>query len=212
MSLLRFAARTMLASFFVVNGVKALRNPESLVPATEPIAKAFLPLAEKTLPPQAAAYLPEDAKGLVKLTALAQIAGGISLATGLGRRVGALVLAVSMVPQLVDSAPFGPSGDGERTGDFVRDLALTGGVLLASGDTEGQPTLAYKAKTRAEMLGREAEHTKAAVVREAEHTKAAVVREAERTKKSLQREGKRAARKAKKVASKAGKTIEGALK
>jgi uncharacterized membrane protein YphA (DoxX/SURF4 family) len=201
MSLLRFAARTMLASFFVVNGVKALRNPESLVPATEPIAKAFLPLAEKTLPPQAAAYLPEDAKGLVKLTALAQIAGGISLATGLGRRVGALVLAVSMVPQLVDSAPFGPSGDGERTGDFVRDLALTGGVLLASGDTEGQPTLAYKAKTRAEMLGREAEHTKAAVVREAE-----------RTKKSLQREGKRAARKAKKVASKAGKTIEGALK
>jgi uncharacterized membrane protein YphA (DoxX/SURF4 family) len=201
MSLLRFAARTMLASFFVVNGVKALRNPESLVPATEPIAKAFLPLAEKTLPPQAAAYLPEDAKGLVKLTALAQIAGGISLATGLGRRVGALVLAISMVPQLVDSAPFGPSGDGERTGDFVRDLALTGGVLLASGDTEGQPTLAYKAKTRAEMLGREAEHTKAAVVREAE-----------RTKKSLQREGKRAARKAKKVASKAGKTIEGALK
>lgn len=201
MSLLRFAARTMLASFFVVNGVKALRNPESLVPATEPIAKTFLPLAEKTLPPQAAAYLPEDAKGLVKLSGLAQIAGGLSLATGLGRRVGALVLAVSMVPTLVDSAPFGPSGDGERTGDFVRDLALTGGVLLAVGDTEGQPTLAYKAKTRAEMLGREAEHTKAAVAREAE-----------RTKKSLQREGRRAARKAKKVASKATKTIEGALK
>ena len=132
---------------------------------------------------------------------LAQIAGGLSLATGLGRRVGALVLAVSMVPTLVDSAPFGPSGDGERTGDFVRDLALTGGVLLAAGDTEGQPTLAYKAKTRAEMLGREAEHTKAAVAREAE-----------RTKKSLQREGRRAARKAKKVASKATKTIEGALK
>ena len=40
----------------------------------------------------------------------------------------------------------------------------------------------------------------------------AVAREAERTKKSLQREGRRATRKAKKVASKATKTIEGALK
>ena len=53
MSLLRFAARTMLASFFVVNGIQALRDPEPLVAATEPLAKQFLPLAEKTLPPQA---------------------------------------------------------------------------------------------------------------------------------------------------------------
>ncbi|MFT3862533.1 DoxX family protein [Micropruina sp.] len=200
MSLLRFAARTMLASFFVMSGVKTLRDPASLVPATEPIAKTFLPLAEKTLPPQAAAYLPEDAKGLVKLTALAQIVGGVSLATGIGRRTGAAVLAVSMLPQLIASAPFGPSGDREGSGDFLRDVALTGGVLLASGDTEGQPNLAYRAKTRAEALSREAEHTKAAVAREAA-----------RTKKSLQREGKKAARQAKKFASKATKTVEGAL-
>ena len=107
MSLLRFAARTMLASFFVVNGIKALRDPEPLVSATEPIANTFLPLAEKTLPPQAAAYLPEDAKGLVKVSAVAQILGGVSLATGLGRRLGAAVLAVSMVPELLASNPFG---------------------------------------------------------------------------------------------------------
>ena len=200
MSLLRFAARTMLASFFVINGIRALRDPEPLVSATEPIAKTFLPLAEKTLPPQAAAYLPEDAKGLVKLSALAQIVGGLSLATGIGRRLGAGVLAVSMAPQLLASSPFGSSSDQDSTNDFLRNIALTGGVLLAAGDTEGQPNLAYRAKSRAEALGREAEHTKAAVAREAA-----------RTKKTLGREGKRAARRAKSVAHKAPKTIEGAL-
>ena len=201
MSLLRFAARTMLASFFVVNGISTLRDPQPLVSATEPLAKAFLPLAEKTLPPQAAAYLPEDAKGLVKLTALAQIVGGLSLATGIGRRLGAGALALSMVPQLLASNPFGSSSGQGAKNDFLRNVALTGGALLASGDTEGQPNLAYRAKSRAESLGRGAEHTKAAVAREAV-----------RTKKTLEREGKRAARRAKSVAHRATKTIEGALK
>ena len=82
-----------------------------------------------------------------------------------------------------------------------RNLALTGGVLLASADTEGHPDLAWRAKSRPKAIGREAEHTKAALSREAAHTKA-----------SLTRGGKRAARKAKKVAAKASKAVEGALK
>ncbi len=205
MSLLRFAARTMLASFFVVNGVKAMRDPEPLVGATEPLANTFLPLAEKTLPAQAAAYLPEDAKGLVRLTGLAQVVGGLSLATGIGRRFGAAALAVSMVPQLLASNPF--TGDSEGAGKdvFLRNIALTGSVVLAAQDTEGRPDLAWRAKNRAELLGREAEHTKATISREAAHAKA-----------NLTRGGKRAARKAKKVAAKATKTatktLEGALK
>jgi len=203
MSLLRFAARTMLASFFVVSGVKALRDPDPLIPATEPLAKAFLPLAEKSLPPEAAAYLPEDARGLVRLSGLAQVVGGLSLATGIARRAGALALAASMLPHLVASNPFGAGADDGPANKELwwRNLALTGGVLLASADTEGHPDLAWRAKSRAKALGREAEHTKAALTREAAHTKA-----------SLTRKGKRAARKAKKVAAKASKAVEGALK
>lgn len=203
MSLLRFAARTMLASFFVVNGVKALRDPEPLVAATEPIARTALPLAEKSLPPQVAAYLPEDAKGLVRLSGVAQIVGGISLATGIGRRLGAAALAVSMLPQLLASNPFKaePEDRSAAREQFLRNLALTGGVLLASADTEGRPDLAWLTKARADALSREAHHTKAALAREAARTKA-----------TLAREGKRAARKAKRVAKDATRTIEGALK
>lgn len=217
MSLLRFAARTMLASFFVVNGVKAMRDPGPLVAATEPLARTVLPLAEKTLPSQAAAYLPEDAKGLVRLTGLAQVVGGLSLATGIGRRLGAVALAVSMAPQLLASNPF--TGNSDEDGgvggvkeSFLRNIALTGGVLLAAQDTEGRPDLAWRAKNRAELLSREAGHTKAAISREAAHTKATLSREAAHAKAGLAREGKRAARKAKKVAGKATRTIEGALK
>lgn len=201
MSLLRFAARSMLASFFVVNGVKALRDPDPLVPATEPLVKQFLPLAEKTLPPQAAAYLPEDARGVVRLSGIAQIVGGVCLATGLFRRVGALALAGSMVPQLLATNPLGSTAEHANTEIFLRNVALTGGVLLAAADTEGQPSLANKAKIKAEALGREAEHTKAAVAREAA-----------RAQKTLAKETKRAVRKGKKMADQAGKSIEGALK
>lgn len=205
MSLLRFAARTMLASFFVVNGVKAMRDPDPLMGATEPLARTFLPLAEKTLPPQAVAYLPEDAKGLVRLTGLAQVVGGLSLATGIARRFGAAALAVSMVPQLLASNPFTGDSEGAGKDQFLRNIALTGSVVLAAQDTEGRPDLAWRAKNRAELLGREAEHTKATLSREAAHAKA-----------NLTRGGKRAARKAKKVAAKATKTatktLEGALK
>ena len=50
MSLLRFAGRTMLASFFVVQGAKAVINPEPLVADADPLAKAFVPLAQKVAP------------------------------------------------------------------------------------------------------------------------------------------------------------------
>ena len=43
MTLLRAVARTMLASYFVSSGIKAIRDPEALVPAAEPLAD---PLAQ----------------------------------------------------------------------------------------------------------------------------------------------------------------------
>jgi uncharacterized membrane protein YphA (DoxX/SURF4 family) len=147
MSLLRFAARTMLASVFIVNGLKAFRDPGPLTAANEPLANVVLPLAEKALPRQVAAYLPEDAAGFVRLTGLAQVIGGLSLATGIGRRIGAGVLAATMVPGLLAKK--------DAPSDLLADLALTGSVLLASADTEGRPNLAWRARTQKATLERE---------------------------------------------------------
>ncbi|QLQ15843.1 MAG: DoxX family membrane protein [Micropruina sp.] len=191
MSLLRFAARTMLASFFVVNGVKSFRDPEPLVPAAEPIADKVLPLAEQVLPPAAAAYLPEDTKGLVRLSGLAQILGGISLATGIGRRLGAGVLAVSMLPHIVAGNPL-KAPAAERSAAraiLLRNVALTGGVLLAAQDTEGLPSLGWRARAQKEAMEKGAERLKAQIARDAA----------------------KAAKKAKSVARSAGKSIESAL-
>ena len=191
MSLLRFAARSMLASFFVVNGLKAFRDPEPLVAAAEPVAKTFVPLLERTLPPQAAAYLPEDTKGFVRLNGIVQVIGGISLATGIARRLGAGILALTMVPHLMASNPR-KAAAGQRdalVSILLRNVALTGGVLLAAQDTEGRPNLMWRARTQKEALEREAERTKAAIIRDA----------------------RKAAGKAKSVAVSAKKSIESAL-
>ena len=76
MSLLRFVARSMLASYFVLNGVKAFRDPESQVAAAEPIVDKLMPLATSALPRQVSVYLPEDATGFVKCTGAVKDAAG----------------------------------------------------------------------------------------------------------------------------------------
>lgn len=169
MTLLRFVARSMLASYFIVNGVKALREPENQAAAAEPIARKVLPLAQSVLPKQAAVYLPQDTTGLVKCTGVAQIVGGLSLATGLGRRIGAGVLAATMVPYVVTSNPMKVAAAERATAQslLTKNVALLGGVLLAAQDTEGKPNLAWRARLQKQALAREAARTKVRLQREA---------------------------------------------
>src|SRR4051794_12733033 len=106
MTLLRAVARTMLASYFVVSGVKAIKDPAPLVPAAEPLADRFVPLVKQYAPEQFANLIPEDAATLVRVNGAAQVLGGLALATGKGRRMGALLLAASILPSTVAKHPF----------------------------------------------------------------------------------------------------------
>ena len=101
MTLLRAIPRTMLASYFVVAGVRALRDPEALVPAAEPLVDRVVPVVKQYSPEQVAGYVPENAVTLVRINGIAQVVGGAALATGKGRRLGALLLAGSLVAGLV---------------------------------------------------------------------------------------------------------------
>ncbi|HEX5384762.1 MAG TPA: DoxX family protein, partial [Propionibacteriaceae bacterium] len=67
MSLLRAIPRTMLASYFVAAGIRAIRDPESLVPAAEPLVDRVVPLVKEYTPEQVAGYVPENTVTLVRL-------------------------------------------------------------------------------------------------------------------------------------------------
>jgi uncharacterized membrane protein YphA (DoxX/SURF4 family) len=136
----------MLASFFVVNGVNAVRKPDAYVSEAEPVTSRLVPLVQRVIPPTAAVHLPEETRAWVRIVGGAQIAGGAMLASGLGRRCGAGILAATMVPHVVASNPLAsPASERrERASNLLRNVALLGGVLLAAFDTEGKPGIAWR--------------------------------------------------------------------
>ncbi|SMO51585.1 DoxX family membrane protein [Propioniciclava tarda] len=154
MNLLRGAGRAMMATYFIANGVKALRDPDALVPATEPIAQRFVPFAQKTLPEAVSAYVPEDTRSLVRLGGVASIAGGLGMATGIAPRGGGVLAAASMLPHLVAADPRQASDRRGAMTDFFGKLAIAGAALVVSQDTRGRPSLLWRAGDSAARLGR----------------------------------------------------------
>jgi uncharacterized membrane protein YphA (DoxX/SURF4 family) len=149
----------MLASYFVAAGIKAIRDPESLVPAAEPLVDRVVPLVKEYTPEQVAGFVPENTVTLVRINGIAQVVGGAALATGKGRRLGALLLAGSLIPSTIAKHPFWTVQDPEervqeRT-HFLKNISLLGGVLLASQDTEGKPSLAWRAQKGGESIAKE---------------------------------------------------------
>ena len=96
----------------------------------------------------------------VRINGAAQLVGGIALATGKGRRLGALLLAGSLLPSTIAKHPFWTVQDPEERAQdrshFLKNFSLLGGVLLAAQDTEGRPSLAYRAHKGGEALAKDA--------------------------------------------------------
>jgi uncharacterized membrane protein YphA (DoxX/SURF4 family) len=159
MTLLRAVPRAMLASYFVASGIKAIRDPESLVPAAEPLADRVVPLVKQYSPEQVASVVPEDTVTLVRVFGIAQVLGSAALATGKGRRLGALLLAGTLVPSTIARHPFWAVQDPDERvrdrGHFLKNVSLLGGVLIASVDTEGKPSLAWRAQKGGQSLAKE---------------------------------------------------------
>lgn len=146
----------MLASVFVANGIKALRDPESLVPAAEQFTDKVVPLAKKYAPAQVATTIPDDTVTLVRLGGALQTSGGLALASGKGRRAGAAMLALAMVPQVLAANPLRRGLTTEEKqharSQLLTNIGLLGGVLVAAQDTEGKPSLAWRAHAGGERI------------------------------------------------------------
>lgn len=188
MNLLRAAARTMLAGYFVVNGVKACKDPAPYAAEQERFAATVVPLAKKVAPDQVASYVPSDTATLARVTGGLRVAGGLGMISGKGRRLGAGLIALSMVPQLVGFTAKGltPAEKGEARNELLKNVALLGGTLIAAGDTEGRPGLTWRAQDSAARLSKNAGRTRKALKKDlkkdAELTRLQLARQVEQVK------------------------------
>ena len=143
MSLTRKIARPLLAASFVSGGIDTLKNPEPRVQMAESVAP---PIAER-LP------VPEETDQLVKLNAAVQVVAGLLLAAGRLRRLAACALAVSLVPTTLAGHRFwehdDPAQRAQQRIHFLKNVGLLGGLVLAAVDTEGAPSLGWRAKRAA---------------------------------------------------------------
>ena len=139
----RRLARTLLASMFVVGGLDALRHPATKVPAAQKVTSQ-LGLADTT-------------EEMVQLNGAVQVAGGVALALGIVPRVAAVALIGSIVPTTLAGHRFWeedePANKAAQRIHFLKNAGLLGGLMLAALDTEGRPSLSWRAHRAVEHAG-----------------------------------------------------------
>lgn len=157
MSFVRFLARPMLASSFVLAGMDKLKNADDTATQLSPLLRR----AAESLPFQT------NEKVLARVIGGTQVGAGVLLALGKSARLAATVLAViSALNGYVEwrSADItSKEGRGARRKQLLKNVSLTGGVLLASVDTNGRPSLAWRAEHLAADAKKNAGHLAADV-------------------------------------------------
>jgi putative oxidoreductase len=156
MTLTRLITRPMLASMFVVGGVGALKDPAGKAKAAQPVTDKVVPLAQRLAP---GLPIPTDPVTLVRINGAVQVVAGLALATGRAPRLAALVLAASLVPTTAAGHRYWEQQDPEtRAGQkvqFFKNVSMLGGLLIAAGDTDGKPGVAWRARRATQDLRRE---------------------------------------------------------
>jgi putative oxidoreductase len=186
MVVLRAIARPMLASIFIAQGYETFRHPERVAGRAEPVVR---PLAERI---PAVPAKPEDA---VRMNGAVQIAAGTMLALGRWPRLSSLALAATLVPTTLAGHRFWEEEDGKTRAQqrihFLKNISMLGGLLIAAGDTAGQPSIAWRTRHAAEAAKKETSRTARTAQRQATRTVQSAQKEAARTVHSAQREAVR---------------------
>jgi putative oxidoreductase len=155
MPVLRAVARPLLASIYVLQGYDTLRHPDKYAAAAEPVVR---PIAERV---PVLSGKPEQA---VRINGAVQLVAGSLLALGRFPRLSALAIAATLVPTTVAGHRFWEAspeedGAGERSQQqihFLKNLSMLGGLLIASADTAGSPSVAWRTRHAAKATRKEA--------------------------------------------------------
>jgi len=173
MAISRLFARPMLASMFIVGGLDSVRNAEQKAGAAQPVTDKMVPLLQRVLP-----QLPSDPATLVRINGAAQLVAGIALAAGKAPRISATVLGATLIPTTAAGHRFwereDPAERAQQRVHFFKNVSMLGGLIIAAGDTEGQPGVVWRTRRAAKDARREARHLARSARREAALAKAKV--------------------------------------
>jgi putative oxidoreductase len=154
MTVLRAAARPMLASIFVIQGYNDLLHPDRVAPAADPVVRR---LAERV------PAVPANTEQAVRINGAVQLLAGSLLALGRLPRLSALAIAATLVPTTVAGHRFWEAEEDEDRArqriQFLKNLAMFGGLLIAGADTAGRPSLAWRTRHAAGSTQRAARST-----------------------------------------------------
>ena len=141
----------MMAAIFVIQGIDSLLHPDTKAPAAEKVVR---PLAERV------PVVPDQVEQAVRLNGAVQVAAGSLLAIGKFPRLSAAVLAATLVPTTAAGHRFWESDDklerAQQKVHFLKNLSILGGLLIAAGDTAGNPSIAWRGRHAAQLAKREA--------------------------------------------------------
>lgn len=147
----RRIARPMFASWFVSEGVHALRQPDSHAEQAREVIRAVQHrVPEGRLGPLEQYREPTHPQlvRLVRAHGAATAAAGLALAAGRAPRLAALALAGLTLPlavaALVTPTPHDQHAREERRSRVATRVAFVGGALIVAADREGRPGLAWR--------------------------------------------------------------------
>ena len=168
MTISRLLARPLLASVYVIGPISVLRDPSRPAGTASRVTDRLTPLAQR-LHERTGLPVPQKPETWVKVNAGIQIAAALALGTGRAPRTSAAVLAATTVPTTLAGHAFWeeeePQTRRAQQLQFAKNLSLLGGLLIAAGDTEGRPGLAWRARRAAKDARRVARTAR----REARH-------------------------------------------
>ncbi|SPM42317.1 DoxX subfamily protein [Mycobacterium numidiamassiliense] len=148
---IRRIARPLLSAAFIGQGINSLLNPKSAAEAAAPAVDGL-----QSLPDPLGSRIPSDPQTVAQVTAIVQIGGGVLLASGRLPRVASAALALTVLPANLGTHSFwnelDPQLKAEKRQQFLTDLSLLGGLLIASADTAGKPSLGWRSRRAAERL------------------------------------------------------------
>lgn len=141
--LVRRLAYAAQGAIFIISGFDAVKNPGGRAQVAGPL----LEKAVHAAPDAVSAPLPSSPESLVRLNGGVQLVAGSLLAIGKFPRISALALAASLVPTTVAGHAFWAAPKEQQAAQrtqFLKNLAIFGGLIVTAVDTKGQPGLAWR--------------------------------------------------------------------